>query len=101
MDFIIKKENDGMSVLDFLRREVGLSGAMLRHLKFIPNGITADGNHVTVRHVLHTGETLSIKSEDSESSERIVPSDIELDIVYEDDSSHVSPLGSNCTHLMS
>ena len=85
MDFLIEKKNDGISVLDFLRREVGLSSAMLRHLKFIPDGITVGGNHVTVRHILRTGEILSIKSEDSESSERIVPSDIELGIAYEDE----------------
>ena len=85
MDFLIEIENDGVSVLDFLRRDVGLSSAMLRHLKFIPDGIAVGGKHVTVRHILRTGEILSIKSEDSESSEHIIPSDIQIDIAYEDE----------------
>ena len=84
MEFLIEKEFDGTTVLAFLRREVGISGAMLRHLKFIHDGITVGGKHVTVRHILRTGEILSIKSEDSEPSENIVPSDIEIGIAYED-----------------
>lgn len=84
MEFLIEKEFDGTTVLAFLRREVGISAAMLRHLKFIHDGITVGGKHVTVRHILRTGEILSIKSEDSEPSEHIVPSDIEIGIAYED-----------------
>ena len=84
MDFLIEKKNDGMTVLDFLRRDVGISAAMLRHLKFIPDGITVGGSHVTVRHILRAGEILSIKSEDSEPSEHIIPSNIDLGIAYED-----------------
>ena len=85
MDFLIGKEYDGLTVLNFLRQEVGISGTMLRHLKFIPDGILVDARHVTVRHILRTGEILSIKSEDSEPSEHIVPSDIKIDIAYEDE----------------
>ncbi len=85
MDFLIEKEKDGISVLNFLRHDVGLSGAMLRHLKFIDDGITVNSKHVTVRHILRTGEILSIKSEDAEPSEHIIPSDIEIGIAYEDD----------------
>ena len=85
MDFLIEKEKDGTSVLTFLRHDVKLSGAMLRHLKFIPDGITVNSKHVTVRHILRAGEILSIKSEDREPSEHIVPSDIKIGIAYEDD----------------
>ena len=84
MDFLIEKEHDGTLVLDFLRREIGLSSAMLRHLKYLPDGICVDGAHVTVRHRLAFGETLTIKSEDTDPSENIVPSNIALDVVYED-----------------
>lgn len=84
MDFRIGKETDGTSVLDFLRREMRLSRAMLRHLKFTDDGITVDGDHVTVRHILREGELLSIKSEDTEPSASIEPCDIELSVAYED-----------------
>ena len=84
MEFLIGKEHNGTSVLDFLRREIGISAAMLCHLKYIPDGITADGSHVTVRHILREGELLCIKAEDSEASPNIVPSDIMLDVSYED-----------------
>ncbi len=85
MDIRVDKSFDGMSVLAFLRREIGVTGAMLRHLKFIDNGITVNGEHVTVRHTLREGELLSIKVEDAEPSENIEPCDIPLAIAYEDD----------------
>lgn len=85
MEFVIDSKAHGMTVLNFLRYEAGISGAMLRHLKHVENGITVNGIHVTVRHILSKGELLSIKSEDSEASQNIVATDIEIDIVYEDD----------------
>ena len=85
MDFLIDKQAEGKTVLCFLRQTAGVSGAMLRHLKRVPCGITVNGSHVTVRHVLLCGEILSIKSEDKAPSENIVPSDIRIDIAYEDE----------------
>ena len=85
MDFIIDSKAHGMTVLAFLRYEAGLSGAMLRHLKRVDDGITVNGAHVTVRYTLSFGEVLTIKSEDSEPSENIVATDIAIDIVYEDE----------------
>ncbi len=85
MDILIDKMNDGKCLREFLLSEVGVSVAMLKHLKFLDDGILIDGRHVTVRHVLREGELLSIKSEDTEPSENIVPSDIEVNIAYEDE----------------
>ncbi len=84
MDFTVTKDNAEMTVLDFLLRRVGISRAMLRHLKAIENGITVDGEHVTVRRILKEGECLSIKSEDIAPSERISPCEIDVPIVFED-----------------
>lgn len=85
MEFRIGKEENGISVLDFLRVKVGISRAMLRKLKFSEGGITVDGEHVTVRKILSEGETLSIRAEDEAPSENIAPTDIALEVAYEDD----------------
>ena len=85
MDILIKKEHDGTVLREFLLGEVGISVAMLKHLKFLPDGILVNGKHVTVRHILCEGETLFVKCEDDEPSENIVPSDIKVEIAYEDD----------------
>ena len=84
MTFRITEADSGKSVLEFLREKTGMSRAMLRHLKFTENGITANGLHVTVRYVLKEGDLLSIKSEDDMPSEKISPVDLPIGIVYED-----------------
>lgn len=85
MEFYIGKEENGISVLDFLRVKLGISRAMIRELKYREGGIEVDGEHVTVRKILSEGETLSIKTEDEVASENIVPSDIPIEIAFEDD----------------
>ena len=85
MEFYIGKEENGISVLDFLRVKLGISRAMIRELKYREGGIEVDGAHVTVRKILSEGETLSIKTEDEAASENIVPSDIPIEIAFEDD----------------
>ena len=84
MDILIDRENDGKCLREFLLLDVGVSISMLKRLKFMPDGILIDGHHVTVRHILRDGEILSIKTEDDEPSENIVPSNIEVSVVWED-----------------
>ncbi len=84
MDYRITDALDGCTVLDFLRRELGMSTAMIKHLKFKSGGITVGGEHVTVRHVLHVGEVLMLATEDSETSDKLLSVDLGLHIAYED-----------------
>ncbi len=72
------------TVLDFLK-SLSLSSKMIKYLKYRERGITVDGRAVTVRHKLCDGEALSLALEDTESSETATPSNIPIDIVYEDD----------------
>ena len=85
MDYVIEKEWDGRAVLDVIRRRLGISHALLKHLKFIQNGITLNGSHVTVRAIVREGDTLTLATEDTESPEKLTPTELALDIAYEDD----------------
>jgi 23S rRNA pseudouridine1911/1915/1917 synthase len=85
MDYLIDAQLDGKSVLDVMTRTLGLSRATVKHLKFLENGITVNGDHVTVRHILRDGEVLSLAIEDTKSPEKLSPCELELDIAYEDD----------------
>lgn len=85
MDIIVNESLHGRTVLDIIRREIGISRATLKHLKFMENGITLNGEHVTVRRVVSAGDVLSIAVEDTQSPEELTPSNISLDIAYEDD----------------
>lgn len=85
MEYIITEDQEGKTVKDFLRRECNLSSTLLRRLKTIPDGITLDGTQVTVRAVLKEGQMLCLKTEDEQSSENIIPTEGEADILFEDD----------------
>ena len=74
----------GKSVLEYIK-SLSLSSKMVKYLKYRENGITVDGSRVTVRHILLEGEVLFLALEDTESSETATPSNIPVDIVYEDD----------------
>ncbi len=84
MDYLIDAELDGKTVLELMSRSLGLSRATIKHLKFKQNGIEVDGEHVTVRHVLRKGETLSLAIEDTEAPQKLTPCALTLDIAYED-----------------
>ncbi len=77
----------GQTVLMTLRR-LGFSGTMIKRLKTRENGITVNGAHVTVRYVLRDGDVLFCDDADSFEDENpnIVPTELFLDIIYEDGS---------------
>lgn len=85
MEVRIGSERAGKTVLEVVKQELGLSGGLLRHLKFSEGGILADGRHVTVRHVLQEGETLTLAVEDRLPQERLTPVDLPLTVRFEND----------------
>ena len=85
MRFTVTSELDGKSVLYILQRVLGLSSAMIRHLKFLDDGIMTGGERVTVRRVMREGEELILNTSDTERAQKITPVDLPLFIAYEDD----------------
>ncbi len=86
MNLEINGKYDGEKVLSLLR-QLGFSGTMIKRMKTRENGITVNGTHVTVRHVLRAGDVLFCDDSDSFEDENpsIVPTELPLDIIYEDD----------------
>ena len=76
---------DGMTVKTYLHSVLRLSGAQVTALKKEERGILVDGTHVTVRHILRAGQTLSLAVRDADSSDHIVPTPMPLNILYEDE----------------
>ena len=86
MEFIIDQEHHGRTVLSYVRHTLRISSRMLTVLKQTENGITVNGEHVTVRRVLAQGDTLSLAIDDTaeRASHNVPPSNIPLDVLYED-----------------
>ena len=81
----ITPELAGIEVNTLLRRHLGLSGTVLRRVKWLPDGITLDGVRVNVRHRVTEGQTLSVRLTDPDHTGDPVPTEGPLDIVYEDE----------------
>ena len=87
MKIVIDEKYDGLSVKEYLFRVLGFSVASVKRVKYREGGIAVNGEHVTVRRILRTGDVLSLAVEDTEGDENeyTVPVDIPIDVVYEDE----------------
>ena len=86
MNITVTKALDGMTVKDWLYKN-GISRGLITHLKKLECGITVNGEHATVRRVLYEGDVLSLAIDDrhDDENDNLVPTEMPLDIIYEDD----------------
>ena len=82
-----ENEFAGLSVLCVLTSRLGFSRRSIARLKRKENGILINGAHATVRAVIREGDVLTVNFEDetADSDEKLIPSDVLPDIIYEDD----------------
>lgn len=82
--YTISTEYNGHTLLSFLK-DIHYSSQIITHLKRTENGILLNGKWGRVRDVLHTGDELTIRLIEEDSSENIVSTNLPLSIVYEDE----------------
>ncbi len=95
MDYIIGEAQNGKTVLAVLKCDMGISNAAVKHLKFKKNGICIGGEQVTVRRVVHTGDVLTLATEDTKTPEKLTPCALPLSIAYEDEDTVVPDKPAN------
>lgn len=78
---------DGRLLRSYLKLTLGLSTAVLAKLKNREDGILVNGQRVTVRYVLREGDILTLGDRDNAetATERVLPVEHPLDVLYEDD----------------
>lgn len=84
MDYVVLKEYDGITLKSYLKNPLSLSRALVSALKR-EQGLKVNGENVTVRYVLKEGDVLSVCFEDKTKNEKIIPVDIPISILYEDE----------------
>lgn len=84
MDFLVSDEADGCLLRDFIKQNIRLSGKMLKYLKYQNDGILVNGTRCTVRRQLRTGDVVTLALTDNESTDELLPVDLPLEILYED-----------------
>lgn len=76
--------DDGKKDIQRFLKSKGFSSTIIRHLKETPEGIQNNGIWARVYEPLKSGDILTLHLVETESSENIVPSNLPLPIVYED-----------------
>ena len=84
LTYIVGEGEEGRRVDSFLRRELGLSGTLIKRVKHQKNGLLLDGEEIYTSYPVRVGQVLSVAVGDTENGEA-VPRPGELDIVYEDE----------------
>lgn len=84
IDYIIDEDSAGLRVEQFLRRK-RYSGQNLSEIKRMPKSILVNGVHYYMRQELSTGDHLQVRICETKNSEKIPPTKLPLDIIYEDE----------------
>ena len=85
LELPITAELAGIKVDTRLKKRLGLSGTVVRRVKWLPEGILLDGVRVNTRVCPVEGQVLSVQLSDPERRSGILPAPGQLDIVYEDE----------------
>ena len=84
LEYEIPSEYDGANITTVLKQHFKISTNLIKDLKKYKEGIQVNGEHKRVVDLAAKGDILKITIRDT-ASENIVPTDILLDIVYEDE----------------
>ena len=84
LEYEIPSEYDGENITTVLKQHFKISTNLIKDLKKYKEGIQVNGEHKRVVDLAAKGDILKITIRDN-ASENIVPTDIPLDIVYEDE----------------
>ena len=85
LELAVTRSLAGIRVDTLLRKHLGLSGTVIRRVKWLEDGILVDGARVNTRFCPAEGQVLSVRLSDPERNSDIVPAPGPLDIIYEDE----------------
>ncbi len=86
VDFTVKPADEGSTLTAFLRG-AGVSLALIKRIKFLPQGILVDGVKQNTDYRVKAGQQVTISISDTRedaAKSTVIPQDIPMDIVYMD-----------------
>jgi 23S rRNA pseudouridine1911/1915/1917 synthase len=84
LTYQVPAEEDGFYLKTILQNRMQVSRKLLSRLKLTEQGITLNGKREYISVKVHTGDVVEVRME-QEESEDILPQELPLDILYEDD----------------
>lgn len=85
LELAVTSELAGVKVDTLLKKHLGLSGTVVRRIKWLEDGILVDGVRVHTDFRPEAGQVLSVRLSDPQRNSGIVPAPGPLDIIYEDE----------------
>ena len=85
LELVVAAEDAGVRVDTLLGKRLGLSGTVIRRIKWLDDGILADGMRVNTRFKPAPGQVLSVRLSEPERRSGVVAARGDVDIVYEDE----------------
>jgi 23S rRNA pseudouridine1911/1915/1917 synthase len=82
--YIVPAVCEGMSVNAFARGHAGMTMRLVRSVKFLPEGIMVNGQHVTTRAVLHAGDEIIFTVPDEQNA-CVVPAPGQVRTLWENE----------------
>ena len=82
---IVTADQEGQRVDHVLREVFGLTGSVIRRIKWLDDGILLDGQKTFVNVLVTPGQVLDVAVDDPGREANILPAPGELDIVFEDE----------------
>lgn len=79
----VGEDFDGKLIKDFLRQRLSLSVTLIKKVKF--GGVSVNGEVVTMRKILSSGDTVRVVMPVGEESLHVEPVDMPLTVLYEDE----------------
>ncbi|MCQ2081395.1 MAG: RluA family pseudouridine synthase [Lachnospiraceae bacterium] len=92
-NYLIDTNQSNTTIIDYLT-DLGYGSSLLKRLKHTDNSVQVNEQPVLLKHILKEGEELKITI-DEEGSDNIVPTNIPIDIIYEDEDILVVNKGAN------
>jgi 23S rRNA pseudouridine1911/1915/1917 synthase len=84
IDYTIPESDAGIRVEQFLRRQ-GYSRQNLTEIKQMPDNILVNGIFYNMKQRIQTGDHLTVQINETTASRKIIPVELPLDILYEDE----------------
>ncbi|WP_438446577.1 RluA family pseudouridine synthase [Gorillibacterium sp. sgz5001074] len=84
LTYLVPASEDGMELRAILQRRLHISRKLLSRLKLTEEGITVNGIRRYINYRVQAGDRVEVRMEE-ETSDDILPQDIPVDVLYEDD----------------
>lgn len=84
LTYSITQQDTQQTIEQYLRSK-GYSSQCIKELKKMPQSILINGEWQYMKHLLQSGEMLTVHVQEETSSEKIPPVELPLDIIYEDE----------------